>query len=538
MKRKNKKLEKGITLIALIITIIILLILAGVTITMITGDNGILKQATNARETNSKAEFEEQVKIAVMASRVNSSGNIDLDELDKELNKISNVSIKKSDENKLPWTVSKNGNSIVIDGDGNVTKTDTEKDNDQINQKAGLYDANDEQIANWNTLVNTYKLDVTKDYTYSSYKEDSGTNSMYYILNNNDSLSTGTKVIIDESIEKVGNYAFYKCSNLTEVEIPDSVTQVGEAAFGECPKISNIKISKNLVNIGDDAFSVTDDEKNDLMLESIDVDPENPKFESDNGILYTKGKKTLIQYPYNKEQDIFSLPEETETIGLGAMNKSKVKEVKLNNVTKLCKSSFVQTDNLTTISSNEKLEIIGEYSFSYSKLPSITIYENVKKLKSAFYECDLQSIEIKSNKIEDAICAFSNCSKLENIVLPSQLTEIYWGMFLNCKNLKSITIPDSVEKIDGFAFLGCSSTLELSLPNGLTTIGDHAFGSCIVRTIPTSVTTVGNDILSNKVYLEEESYNRINAINPKAFVTEGYGTAGGYTTPSHVYAEQ
>ena len=48
------KQTKGITLIALIITIIILLILAGVTITMITGDNGILKQATNARETNTK----------------------------------------------------------------------------------------------------------------------------------------------------------------------------------------------------------------------------------------------------------------------------------------------------------------------------------------------------------------------------------------------------------------------------------------------------------------------------------------------------
>ena len=46
---KNKA-NKGITLIALVITIIVLLILAGVSIAMLTGENGILAQATNARE--------------------------------------------------------------------------------------------------------------------------------------------------------------------------------------------------------------------------------------------------------------------------------------------------------------------------------------------------------------------------------------------------------------------------------------------------------------------------------------------------------
>ena len=44
MKRTN---EKGITLIALVLTIIVLLILAGVSISMLTGDNGILGQANN-----------------------------------------------------------------------------------------------------------------------------------------------------------------------------------------------------------------------------------------------------------------------------------------------------------------------------------------------------------------------------------------------------------------------------------------------------------------------------------------------------------
>ena len=126
--RKFLKNRKGITLIALVITIIILLILAGVTITMLTGDNGILKQATNARETNSKAEFEEQVKLAVIASRVNDTANIDLKILEEEINKISGTTITKSADNNLPWTVKKGSYEVTITADGTITSNTTGKD--------------------------------------------------------------------------------------------------------------------------------------------------------------------------------------------------------------------------------------------------------------------------------------------------------------------------------------------------------------------------------------------------------------------------
>ena len=59
------KNNKGITLIALVITIIVLLILAGVSIAMLTGNNGILTQAGNAQTANLKSEAEEAVKMAI-----------------------------------------------------------------------------------------------------------------------------------------------------------------------------------------------------------------------------------------------------------------------------------------------------------------------------------------------------------------------------------------------------------------------------------------------------------------------------------------
>lgn len=58
------KKENGITLIALVITIIVLLILAGVSIAMLTGDNGILTKASNANEENRKAEIREAISLA------------------------------------------------------------------------------------------------------------------------------------------------------------------------------------------------------------------------------------------------------------------------------------------------------------------------------------------------------------------------------------------------------------------------------------------------------------------------------------------
>ena len=63
MERLNINKNKGITLIALIITIIVLLILAGVSIAMLTGENGILTQAKKAKEETKEVAIEEENRI-------------------------------------------------------------------------------------------------------------------------------------------------------------------------------------------------------------------------------------------------------------------------------------------------------------------------------------------------------------------------------------------------------------------------------------------------------------------------------------------
>ena len=73
----------GITLIALVVTIIVLLILAGISISMLSGDNSILQKATEAKQTTERSEAKEQAKIDIMAwitDKVSKNENSDLDD--------------------------------------------------------------------------------------------------------------------------------------------------------------------------------------------------------------------------------------------------------------------------------------------------------------------------------------------------------------------------------------------------------------------------------------------------------------------------
>ena len=122
MKNKLKeqlKTNKGITLIALVITIIVLLILAGVTIATLTGDNGILTKAQNAKEKNAQKTVEEQINLAVQASRINEGLVIDKDILEQELTN-NGIEITKSENDELPWTVKKDGYVYTISKNGEV----------------------------------------------------------------------------------------------------------------------------------------------------------------------------------------------------------------------------------------------------------------------------------------------------------------------------------------------------------------------------------------------------------------------------------
>ena len=117
----NLKERKGITLIALVITIIVLLILAGVSIAMLTGQNGILTQANNAKDETEQANAKEKVESAVIATMSQSKrGTLDADKLVAEITNNYGGTSKKTGTG-FPVNTTVDGKSFTIDKDGNVT---------------------------------------------------------------------------------------------------------------------------------------------------------------------------------------------------------------------------------------------------------------------------------------------------------------------------------------------------------------------------------------------------------------------------------
>ena len=84
-KIKFKESEKGITLIALVITIIVLLILAAVSIAMLTGENGILSKASNAKEKHLIAQYEEELNLCIMEMQTDELGTLTMPKLIEKL---------------------------------------------------------------------------------------------------------------------------------------------------------------------------------------------------------------------------------------------------------------------------------------------------------------------------------------------------------------------------------------------------------------------------------------------------------------------
>ena len=114
--KRNFKNAKGITLIALVITIIVLLILVGVTIATLTGDNGILNQAGKAKEQTEKADIIERAKIEIVGVQSENNGELPKEDLDRILKSYDkDGTIRIDDEGNRYIVTSKNYKILASD---------------------------------------------------------------------------------------------------------------------------------------------------------------------------------------------------------------------------------------------------------------------------------------------------------------------------------------------------------------------------------------------------------------------------------------
>ena len=171
-KKQKLKESKGITLIALVITIIILLILAGVVIATLTGDNGILGKAKTAKTTNDEEKAKEQIKIAVMGS-YGKDGELNYDDLTKNLGQIGITGLPK--EASYPLEVTLDGVSATIEANGEVNFT-TSGGYTQTGDTITSPDGKTMKVGDYVNYDPTLEANAS-DLTYTSTADKTGTNS-------------------------------------------------------------------------------------------------------------------------------------------------------------------------------------------------------------------------------------------------------------------------------------------------------------------------------------------------------------------------
>lgn len=278
------------------------------------------------------------------------------------------------------------------------------------------------------------------------------------------------EVVLPSTITKIGDGAFYNCTNLKRINLGDNLNFVGESAFKGCVSLEELYLGHSFQTSYVSSFSGLSGLKK-VILNCNNV-PGNETMQYSWYLLDTKTANGL-EFVIGKDVEVatyFNLFEHH-----GSVNE------------------FNTVSTVTFEDGCKVRELDGTFRGFYN-LTSVVLPESVKKVgKSTFEQCQsLESIDLSGVTELDTENLFTNCFSLKSVILPDNLTEIGPYMFSNCKSLVSLTIPQSVTVIGENAFSKCAIET-IVLPQNLTEIGTKAFYITDLKEIfiPKSVTYIG-----------------------------------------------
>ena len=297
----QKETQKGITLIALVITIIVLLILAGVSIAMLTGQNGILTQAQNAKTTTENKSAEEKVKLAVMGARAD-DGTLTVGKLRTELANYGGTGEAGSVTSTIPVKVSKYDQRAGIKVGDYVSYTPdtaTGKTYDSEKLKKGGYTGTSQQALskddlNWRVLRKNDdgSIDLIGDATSNSvyFSGSLGYNNGVYLLND----------ICKELYSNSTHHITARSVNLEDMEkwLTDS-GKTARASYSTAVKYGETKEYKGSNSYTPDIYGKTEDESANYYSEPTTntYTPASGTATADNTL---NAKQTYYNIPINQ----------------------------------------------------------------------------------------------------------------------------------------------------------------------------------------------------------------------------------------------
>lgn len=222
----------------------------------------------------------------------------------------------------------------------------------------------------------------------------------------------------------------------------------------------NLQYRRN--TLGDASVIVNDEGKAVWsFFDEFEVDPENPYFKAEDGVLLSKDGKTLYRCPAKKRGATYKVP--------------------------------------------DGVEVVEENAFAYCGFERIELPESLRTIKKrAFFDCDaLKSATLPANVATLGVGAFEDCGALSSVEIWGPLNVIDGKTFENCVALSSIDLPKTLKTIGSNAFVNCGALSTLDLPEGLRGVGPMAFSRCGVKKmrLPASFDGAGSSSSSGHIPL-------------------------------------
>ena len=239
--------------------------------------------------------------------------------------------------------------------------------------------------------------------------------------------------------------------NVTGITIPEGYTTIGINVF-QHSQITTLNIPASVTTIERGSFMGVD------KLQSITVNPANPNFTAENGVLYNKTKTELICYPKGKTDEDFTVPD---------------------GVTKIMGLAFFQNPNIKTVTLPTSVSELDPYTLApfagysaFTDCASLTAI-NVKSGNPTFKSVD----GVVYSADDKTLAMYPSGKEMDPFIVPSTVEHIAQSAFLYTKKLKNITISEGVKDIGAYAFKN-SGIKSASIPASVTSISDGVFVNC------------------------------------------------------------
>lgn len=438
-EKLRKERNKGITLIALVITIIVLLILAGVTIATLTGENGILTRVNKAKTSNAEGEVKDEFALIANEWLIEKNAN------NKNLGDFLNEKLKEgkltsiADNENGTYTIKLNGYQVIMNQRGEISDLFNPEEWDKNatpeeyfiwgsdnpeNSGYGIVYGYTSEINNFTKIKYPSRCKEVRIGTYETMTEDPWESRSF--------TNNILEVELPGSVIKIGTSAFSDGSfkSLEKVSIPNSVYRIESSAFRDCTNITSLTIPKSVENLCSSAFYNT------AWWNS-----------QPDGIIYLDnvlcGCKGI--YP-NGDVEV---EEGTRVIATQAFfNCTGLKSFKIpESVINIGENFFVGANN-----NNFKRIVVDNNNKYYMSENGILF--NKDKTELIFYPAGKEEAEY---------------------VIPNTVTSIKERAFSYCYNLKNVIIPDSVVNIESCAFIRSTGISNIIIPSSVSTMGVNVF---------------------------------------------------------------